>query len=245
MGVGHADCRVRRVELPRQWPNIQRQSAENPAAAPADAAELSPPAFDVDSLSGDVGEAGLDPDETPDGSSRLAKVTTRAREIYAERNDVVRERRPLADNRDILLGEIGQLQGVMKDAVAAKARAASQIGQIRKQMRLATDSMRQALENQETSLQRVISDADMVLRTNQSAITARQPALNALNTAIAPLDSRLTKLWRCRARRLFDRRQFSLDLLWRELARGKSAIDIGSKTCEMRIAGHASSPRAM
>lgn len=151
--------------------------------------------FDI-AGSGDDNAPVIDPDETPAGQTRLKTVCERATEIYRERDLVETERRPIAGQRDVIVGEIQQLQSVMIEADKARTAARNQMANVQRNLNNAGDpSERSQLQQRQRNLQNTINQADTIIGTNQGEITKRQPALNALNTALMPLDSRLLKLW--------------------------------------------------
>jgi tetratricopeptide (TPR) repeat protein len=153
-----------------------------------------PTAMELPSLGFDYDAADdvTDPDETPDGKTRLNEVTNRAREIYREYNAVERERRPLAGPRDILAREVYQLAVGINDATAAAAQAEKQIFTLQQQIAASNDA---ALKNALSNQQQILANLKLLAQNNANAINMRQPKLNALNIAIKPLDDRLRKLW--------------------------------------------------
>ncbi|MBS0203573.1 MAG: hypothetical protein JSS49_11780 [Planctomycetes bacterium] len=143
----------------------------------------------------DIDEYVPDPDETPEGKARIGEVSNRAREIYREYNAVEKERRPLAGPRDILLGEIFQLQTVINESTVLIVQNNAQIASLQRMLGLLNGAELANAKNAISNLQANVANLSGIIRGNNTEIANRQPKLNALNIAIRPLDDRLRKLW--------------------------------------------------
>ena len=139
----------------------------------------------------DSDEYTPDPDETPAGRASLAAVTTRAKEIYHEKNGVEAECRPIVARSDTLRGEMKQLQDGINGNQTSINGSNKRIMFIQNKLKV-MDSP--ALQNEKSGLEASNRNLAGLIRRNNDALTARQPELHSLDNAMAPFNNRMQNL---------------------------------------------------
>jgi tetratricopeptide (TPR) repeat protein len=136
-----------------------------------------------------------DPDETPEGRERIAKIEARVREIFLERDRVVEKRRPLAVDRDGKVDQMRNAQAAILDAQQTWLVLDAQAASLRSQMSVAKGAAAQQVATQLTNIQ--IQGANLVSLINERSefINSLVPPIEALNAKIRPLDDQQRGLY--------------------------------------------------
>lgn len=176
---------------------VEAQSKSSKKSSKAEETEadsgLEEASFGVVSATDPEGGPADEVDETEEGRQRVAELIGRAREIFRERDQVEKTRRPLAGPRDILQGEINQLNQNVLAANQAISRGQAQLRNLERQAKL--NGNENGAIDQIRDVQFSIGQAQTAIRFSQSEIAKRVPELDAFNAQIKPLDERLRKLW--------------------------------------------------
>ncbi|MDB5388711.1 MAG: hypothetical protein JWM11_4357 [Planctomycetaceae bacterium] len=132
-------------------------------------------------------------DETSDGKKKLEVLETRVKEIFAERTEVDEERQPIAIRRTLLLDEVAQLDQTNAEGQQGIQEAQNEIRRIQEVINNGSNT--QANRNQIENLESQIRITNRQIISNQKDIAFRAELIKACNLKLAPLDTRLLKLW--------------------------------------------------